>query len=448
MYQIYQQPQDRLKQMLFGRLGRRYGREFWALRGVSFELHPGERIGVIGRNGSGKSTLLQIMAGTLAPTEGEVTVRGRVSALLELGSGFNPEFTGRENVFVNGAILGMSHQEVEARFDDIASFAEIGEFIEQPVKLYSSGMFVRLAFAVTTSLRPDVLLVDEALAVGDVFFQQKCYRRMNELRELGCAVVLVSHSMGDIEQFCDRALVLDHGRVVFAGTGSQAVKRYYLVEQTERLASMSTLERQPSPDDTSSQPSIAWPQPESFFDISRLVQISNGWARCTAVALCGSDNAPRQTFEQGEYAHFFYEFELTHDIEVPIAGVVLQNERGVIAHGKGTLEYGTPVPKAVTAGNRVRVAQAIRLDLAVGEYTFEVGLAAMTEHDHSQAAKVPHAELGGRIVRLCHSPAAGRFTVKFRTAGRPVQLLHHGVADLPGESTVSVVPACPEHNPS
>ncbi len=447
-YRIYQQPPDRLKQMLLGRLGRRYGHDFWALRGVSFDLHPGERLGVLGRNGSGKSTLLQIVAGTLAPTEGEVSVRGRVSALLELGSGFNPEFTGRESVFVNGGILGMSRHEIEERFDDIASFAEIGGFIDQPVKLYSSGMFVRLAFAVTTSLRLEVLLVDEALAVGDVFFQQKCYRRMNELRDVGCAVVLVSHSMGDIEQFCDRGLVLDRGRVLFLGTGSQAVRHYYLVEQNERMARIPPLHRPPSSDDASPPTTTAWPAPESFFEISRLVQISNQWARCTAVALCDRDHLPRQTFEQGESAYFFYEFELHHDIEVPIAGVVLQNERGVIAHGKGTLEYGTPVPRAVAAGHRVRVTQAIRLDLAVGEYTFEVGLATIKDDDHSQAARLPHTELGARIVRLCHLLAAGRFTVMFRTAGRPVQLLHHGVADLPGESTVSVVPGGAEQNPS
>ena len=203
-----------------------------------------------------------------------------------------------------------------------------------------------------------------------------------------------------------------------------------------------------SPDDASLQTAITWPAPEAFFDISRLVQISNGWAQCTAVALCDSNSQPRHTFEQGEHAHFFYEFELTQDIEVPIAGIVLQNERGVIVHGKGTLEYGTAVPSTVPAGNRVRVAQAIRLDLAVGDYTFEVGLATMKEDDHSEAARLVHAELGARIVRLCHLPAAGRFTVTFRTAGRPVQLLHHGVADLPGESTVAVVPGWPEHNPA
>jgi homopolymeric O-antigen transport system ATP-binding protein len=442
MYRIYDRPQDRLKQMLLARTGRRYGQEFWALRDISFDLYPGERIGVIGRNGSGKSTLLQIIAGTLAPTEGEVRVQGRVSALLELGSGFNPEFTGRENVFINGAILGLTRQEVEARFDDIARFAEIGQFIDQPVKLYSSGMFVRLAFAVTTTLAPDVLLVDEALAVGDVFFRQKCYRRMNELREQGCAVVLVSHSMGDIEQFCDRALLLDHGLPLFFGRAPQAVKHYYLVEQVERTAPAPAVSPvEPPAAIPSDQSTMRWPSSGAFLDISHVPQVSNGWARCTAVALCDADNSLRVAFEQGEIAHFYFEFELLHDIDVPIAGIVLQNERGVIVHGKATLEHGTPVPSGVAAGDRIRIAQSMRLDLEVAEYTFEVGLAMITEHDYKRADRLPHVELSPLILRLCHVAAAGRFSVVFRTGGQPVQLTHHGVADLPGESAVALLSA-------
>ena len=439
MYRIYDQPQDRLKQMLLARTGRRYGQEFWALRDLSFDLYPGERIGVIGRNGSGKSTLLQIIAGTLAPTEGEVRVHGRVSALLELGSGFNPEFTGRENVYINGAILGLSREQIDERFEDIAAFAEIGEFIEQPVKVYSSGMFVRLAFAVTTSLEPDVLLVDEALAVGDVFFQQKCYRRMNDLRAQGCAVILVSHSMADIEQFCDRALLLDHGRAVFLGTAPQAVKHYYLVEQVERAPAATVPRKGRTAAASFGEARGPWPPDEAFLNISQVPQVSNGWARCTAVALCDADNHYCVAFEQGAMARFYYEFELLHDIEVPLAGVVLQNERGVLAHGKGTFEYGTPVPTAVTAGSRLRVAQSIRLDLGVGEYTFEVGLAMLSEDDYGQAARLSHTDLTPRVLRLCHVPGAGRFSVTFRSAGRPVQLLHHGVADLPGDSRMSVV---------
>jgi lipopolysaccharide transport system ATP-binding protein len=288
MYRIYDRPQDRLKQMLFSGLGHRYGHEFWALRSASLDVRRGERIGIIGRNGSGKSTLRQIIAGTLAPTEGEVLVGGRVAALLELGSGFNPEFTGRENVLMNGAILGLTGREMEARLDEIAAFADIGEFLDQPVKVYSSGMFVRLAFAVASSVDADVLLIDEALAVGDVFFQQNCYRRLESLREHGVAVILVSHSMADIEQFCQRALLLDKGEVAFAGPASEAVKRYYLLEQKERVAPLPAPSARasseppasawPPPDAGEGGGRWAWPPPAAFLDIAGVAQVSNGWA--------------------------------------------------------------------------------------------------------------------------------------------------------------------------
>ncbi|MCS7352481.1 MAG: ABC transporter ATP-binding protein, partial [Thermoflexus sp.] len=178
------------------------------MRNVSFEVRRGETVGIIGRNGSGKSTLLQIIAGTLAPTEGEVQVKGRVAALLELGSGFNPEFTGRENVYLNGAILGLSREEIDARFDDIAAFADIGEFIDQPVKVYSSGMYARLAFAVAVSLDPDILIVDEILAVGDLALQQRCATRLRQLRDNGLTLLYVSHSPDAIKSICQKALLL------------------------------------------------------------------------------------------------------------------------------------------------------------------------------------------------------------------------------------------------
>lgn len=227
MYRIYDKPQDRLKQMLLWRLGRHYGREFWALRDVSFEVRRGESVGIIGRNGSGKSTLLQIIAGTLAPSEGEVTVRGRVAALLELGSGFNPEFTGRENVFMNGAILGLSRAEMEARFDEIAAFADIGAFIEQPVKLYSSGMVVRLAFAVASCIDPDVLIVDEALAVGDVAFQARCLEKIKRLTDNGTTTLFVTHDIGTFQNLCQRGYMLDGGRLFAQGRPAQVAMQYY-----------------------------------------------------------------------------------------------------------------------------------------------------------------------------------------------------------------------------
>jgi lipopolysaccharide transport system ATP-binding protein len=224
-YQIYDKPRDRLFQMLT-RGRRQYFREFWALKDVSFEIIKGETVGIVGRNGSGKSTLLQLICGTLNPTSGNIETNGRIAALLELGSGFNPEFTGRENVYMNGAVLGLSNEEIDKRFDEIAAFAEIGNFIDQPVKTYSSGMVVRLGFAVAINSSPEILIVDEALAVGDELFQRKCFSRIEAIRTNGATILFVSHSGGQIVELCDRAILMDCGEKLAFGGPKQIVGRY------------------------------------------------------------------------------------------------------------------------------------------------------------------------------------------------------------------------------
>jgi lipopolysaccharide transport system ATP-binding protein len=232
-YHLFDKPQDRLKQAVFphvrqllGLSVRSYAREFWALQNISFDVRKGETVGIIGRNGSGKSTLLQIIAGTLDATQGQVEVNGRVAALLELGSGFNPDFTGRENVYMNAAIQGLSKSEIDAKFDDIAAFADIGEFLEQPTNTYSSGMLMRLAFAVNTCIEPEVLVVDEALGVGDAPFQSKCYKRLRRLVDDGKSVLFVSHDISTVRSICSRALWLKSGRAELWGDASWVSKQY------------------------------------------------------------------------------------------------------------------------------------------------------------------------------------------------------------------------------
>ena len=225
-FEMYEKPVHRLYQTLCAGYKKFY-KEFWALKDINFEVRKGECVGIIGRNGAGKSTLLQIITGTLAPTTGEVKLKGRVAALLELGSGFNPEFTGRENVYLNGSILGLQKAEIDAKYDDIVAFADIGEFIDQPVKTYSSGMMVRLAFAVNAFVDPDVLIVDEALAVGDVAFQVKCYQKMRSIianREK--SIIFVTHDMGTVKNFCSRVYWLDGGSLKRAGRPIEIVEQY------------------------------------------------------------------------------------------------------------------------------------------------------------------------------------------------------------------------------
>lgn len=230
-YRMYSTPAERLKELLHP-FGKRYSHEFTAVKDVSFDLKKGESLGLIGRNGSGKSTLLRVLCGILQPTSGEVKVVGNVSALLELGAGFNPEFTGRENVYMNGTLRGLSKKEMDKKFNAIVSFADIGEFLDQPVKTYSSGMFVRLAFSCAVNVDPDILIVDEALAVGDLSFRQKCMDRMLEFFGKK-TVILVSHNLADIKRLCKKVIVLNKGKAVFIGPPEKAILEYYAILERE-----------------------------------------------------------------------------------------------------------------------------------------------------------------------------------------------------------------------
>jgi lipopolysaccharide transport system ATP-binding protein len=458
-YTIWSSPSARLHGPILGQIGqmpflpaglrnwcgvhsRQSFKNFYALKNISFTVARGESLGIIGRNGSGKSTLLQIIAGTLMPTEGDITVNGSVAALLELGSGFNPEFTGRENVYMNTAIRGMSKEETDAKFDEITDFADIGDFIDQPTKTYSSGMLVRLAFAVSTTVDAQVLLIDEALAVGDIFFRQKCYQRLERMRERGVSILLVSHAMTEVEQFCQNALLLNQGLVAFQGNASEAVKRYYLMEQQIHLPAITPSSPPPASDNgvhisrEDRQP--AWAPAEAFLDIENVTQVSNGWARCTGVAICDFAGRPCRAFEQGQTASFFYEFELLRDIETPVGGMEILNEKNMIVHGKNTLEYGSDVPLGVSAGARLRFRQDISLELAIGEYVFTLGLAMITKDDYERRGSLTHGDLHPKIIRLCHLARVGVFAIGFRSHGQPVQLLHHGIANLPGSCAVTV----------
>ena len=270
-YQLYAQPIDRLKQFLW-RGRRQYFREFWALRDVSFDIAKGEVLGIIGRNGAGKSTLLQLLCGTLNPTDGSVNVQGRIAALLELGSGFNPEFTGRENVYLSASILGLSQQEIDERFEAIVDFSGIRDFIDQPVKTYSSGMYVRLAFSVATSVDPDILIVDEALSVGDGEFARKSFDRIRAMKEAGKTILFCSHTLYQVEAFCDRVLWLDRGRLMNLGDPQDVVQCYsnILQDNTEPEDTSSTV----SPSDFKS--TIVTPAPEGHARLNGIKVIVDG----------------------------------------------------------------------------------------------------------------------------------------------------------------------------
>jgi lipopolysaccharide transport system ATP-binding protein len=439
-YPIYSHPIDRLKQAISPK-HKQYFQEFWALHNINFEINKGEAVGIIGRNGSGKSTLLQLICKTLTPTTGSIETKGRIAALLELGAGFNPEFTGRENVYINGAILGFNKREIESRFDSIVSFADIGAFIDRPVKTYSSGMFVRLAFAVQICVEPDILIIDEALAVGDIFFQQKCYKQLNKLLDNGTTIILVSHVMTQVEQFCQRALLLKNGNQVFAGKANEAVRKYYLLQQEDNAIEQPQNSLEQDAIQELIEPLSTWPSDAAFLNIIDKTQITNEWAKCIRVALCDGKLNPCSSFQQGETAYFYYEFEFLHDTEIPIIATALVNQQGLIVHAKSTLEYGSDVPSIIKKGEHLYVKHAIKLELAIGGYTFEPGLGTINLSDYQHRNSMHFTELYSKMIRLCNLPNVGTFTILPRLKGVPVQLLHHGIANLSGHCQVSKEPS-------
>lgn len=452
-YEIYETPRDRLKQLvlppLYKTLGLnrtngstqdapQYFREFWALKDISFQVRQGETLGVIGKNGSGKSTLLQILAGTLAPTDGDVKVNGRVAALLELGSGFNPDFNGRDNVFLNGRILGLTEKEIESRYDQIIAFADIGDFLSQPVKTYSSGMFLRLAFAVQAHIDASIVIIDEALAVGDVFFRQKCYARLEQLKADGAAILLVSHSMPDVEQFCQRALLLEKGSMRYLGPSAAATKHYYLLHQEPALATPKPSELKPQSAPVNDSSAALHIPREAFINLEEKTEISDGSAVCTGIALCDATGQACNSFRQGDKAVFYGEFKLLKAIGAPIFGIVIKNDRGVIVHGKNSWQLDVEPPLNLPVESVVKSRLSISLALAPGDYVFEVGFSFVDTANWLRRSEISHTEMSALYITSCVIPDAGFFSVGLGLENGVEKLTHHGVADLAGQVQIAV----------
>jgi lipopolysaccharide transport system ATP-binding protein len=346
-----------------------------ALREVSFSVPRGSAFGVIGRNGAGKSTLLQIIAGTLRPSSGECSVQGRVTALLELGSGFNPEFTGRENIYLAGSILGISRAEMTAKFDEIVRFADIGSFIEQPVKTYSTGMVMRVAFSVAISVEPDVLIIDEALSVGDILFQQKCSRRMQELVARGVTLLVVTHDLAFVLNMCQRALWLDQGRMRYLGDAGACVREYVAA-----MAAISGNASMPVSDLESGCDDILPTAPQlSLDDKERLgdggVWIARAW-------LLHADGSYGATFRSGEWASVILVLAARRDVRAVSAGCEMRNRHGQVIFATG-LRVMQRLIAELRAGSSCVVRIRFRLELQAGQYTLDVGCGAGADVDNT-----------------------------------------------------------------
>lgn len=368
-YKRYSHPVDRLKELLLP--GKIHAQNFWALQDINLEVSKGETLGIIGQNGSGKSTLLQIIAGTLIPTTGEVRVNGRISALLELGSGFNPEFTGRQNVFFNGRILGLSKEEIEAKFDDIAAFAEIGDFLEQPVKTYSSGMFVKLAFAVAVSVYPEILIVDEALSVGDIYFQQKCYERIKELKELGTTLLFVSHDSNAVYKLCSRSLLIESGKLVLDDKTRQVIDLYQAKLLKKRDTHSEKVKIKQLSGDNSNLPiKNELPSKNNIEEVViNLPEISVKYIR-----LLNDIDQEVDSIVSGELLQLSIGLLFAKYFKDPHVGFKIRDRTGSVIFETNSFCMGQKVGE-VTTGTLLKICFSFYVPLLEGEYTVTIGVA-------------------------------------------------------------------------
>ena len=377
-YEMYSQPRDRLLQFFsFGR--RQYFKEFWALQKISFDVKKGETLGILGRNGSGKSTLLQIIAGTLTPTTGSVRTSGVMAALLELGSGFNPEFTGRENIYLNGVILGFSKEEMDQRFDEIVSFADIGDHLDQPIKTYSSGMTVRLAFAVQACVSPQVLIVDEALSVGDEKFQRKCFDYIEKLRNGGCSILLVTHSTATVEKFCQRGVLLHKGEMRGIGPAKEIVDQYHaLLYSDEKAYLRYQASKGASPIQTTAQNGQA-PVDEAPSDTTEKDESSDLRAVISGWDIIDSQGAPCDQYKTGETFKVSVFIDVLNTVDEIQAGILMRTVEGVSAFGTSTLYHRKNI-SSPKKGSHYQVEFEVQANLCAGSYFITLAIAEAISH--------------------------------------------------------------------
>ncbi len=387
IYELYNKPIDRLKESL-NLTHKNYHKDFYALNDISFKVKKGETVGIIGTNGAGKSTILKIITGVLTPTSGKVEVDGVISALLELGAGFNMDYTGIENIYMNGTMMGFTHKEMDAKLDDILEFADIGDFVYQPVKTYSSGMFVRLAFALAINVDPEILIVDEALSVGDVFFQAKCYQRMEEIRQEGTTILMVSHDMGSIIKYCDRAIILNKGSLVAEGDPGLMVDLYkkILANQMDSLQreldSMNgSGEEAEERDDDKTSSGEKLMKDELTINPER-TEYGNGKAEIYDLGIYDERGNLTNLLLKGEMFTIKEKIRFYDDIQAPIFTYTIRDRKNTDLTGTNTLYEGADI-KPVHAGDEYEVTFRQKMTLQGGEYLLSMSCTGYELGEHT-----------------------------------------------------------------
>ena len=390
IYKLYDKPIDRLKEAL-NPFHKEYHKKFYALNNLSFEVKKGETVGIIGTNGSGKSTILKIITGVLTPTTGEVEVNGVISALLELGAGFNMDYTGIENIYMNGTMMGFSKKEMDAKLQEILDFADIGDFVYQPVKTYSSGMFVRLAFALAINVEPEILIVDEALSVGDVFFQSKCYRRMEEIRQKGTTILMVTHDMGSIIKYCDKVVLLNKGNFVAEGAPGHMVDLYKKI----LAGQMEGLEAAKDVDSDFSGETAEKEQKERTYQLphgklmkdsltinSNRTEYGDGRAEIYDLGLFDQRGNLTNLLLKGEEFTIKEKIRFAAPIQSPIFTYTIKDKKGTDLTGTNTMFEGTDI-KPVKAGDEYEVSFTQKMTLQGGEYLLSMSCTGFEQGEHT-----------------------------------------------------------------
>lgn len=377
VYKLYQKPTDRLLEVIHP-FGKKYHSDFHAVNNISFEIKKGETVGIVGKNGSGKSTLLKMITGVLTPSQGNINVDGKISALLELGAGFNPEYTGMENIYLNGTIMGYSKEEMDRKLEGILAFADIGDFINQPVKMYSSGMFVRLAFAVAINVDPDILIIDEALSVGDMRFQQKCYRKIEELKQTK-TVLFVSHDLTVINKYCNRAIWINEGHLLDDGTPEAISKRYQAYMLGTSLSKYSEIIQTPKVKLTNSNVMKVQPLDPSL-DV-----LGDNLARITGVSLLDKQsNEPVSILSPNQWVTLMISVQANCDLFDPIIGFSLKDRLGNIVTQSNSYVLEQKINNFIEGNSYIFSFNFQFPALSRGEYTISPAVASGTQEEHQQ----------------------------------------------------------------
>lgn len=443
-FKIYAGAKARLKEWFsFGK--RSYHKNFLALNDVSFEVYKGSFLGIIGPNGAGKSTLLKLITGVLEPTSGTYKITGKVLSLLELSGGMDNDLTGRENIIRSSQLLGFPDGYVEARMDQIADFAELGDFFDQPLGTYSSGMRIRLAFSMFAFLECDVLILDEVLAVGDIFFRQKCYARLEELIAQNVAIVLVTHSTGTVRRYCDDVIVLDKGHIVFHGQADDAIQKYFQIKKS--FGVQLTIEDTFVEEDYLSEAdtlillasqNFYWP-PEEIFNDSPLPETADSdTVTLTHLAVCDERGKPRQIFKPGEKVNFYFAYTVKKYMGVPVTRLGFKTVHNILVHNKSSLQHNANVPLQIRKGDRLQFKQIVQLDIAPGKYIFELELFALHPDNYAQVNRLSTEEVKEVLVPVHKTKAAGVIEV-IPEGNNKFLASHGGLCNLPGEFYVHLL---------